>query len=408
MSRRLLIWATGILSGIILAGCTDDSYRGTVDIDLVIERDIPHEVRMTIGQPADIVDGTKGSGVIADVSGFQGKPFYVYAFNKDGLTTLNTVSAQDSIRCLVDGSLDNPESLMGREALWNPNTEYVEWASGDGPIYYPMGDGSGLIYNFFAYYLDDMTVEESDFRRTENSVTIDIEIDGSQDIMSSKAEPTADQLAAIKDEKERVYRKYCSYSYYTALHGLHPNFIFKHHLVKFDFKLVPGGEVTKNVNIEKIELVSKYKGAFTVADNNEVSGLGIQFYDEKTALELKEADGSDFITRTVTTLKNGVVVDGVVDDMGSLLVAPDVEYEMHITLSEDYEDNTQAHEPYPLVRKLTMGTEDARQFFSAGNEYLVTVTVYGRMDIELDIDVNKWDEGGDFTYDDQDKRPGEK
>ena len=399
MSRRLLIWATGILSGIMLAGCTDDSYRGTVDIDLVIERDIPHEVRMTIGQPADIVDGTKGSGVIADVSGFQGKPFYVYAFNKDGLTTLNTTSVQDSIRCLVDGSLDKPESLMGREALWNPNTEYVEWASGDGPIYYPMGDGSGLIYNFFAYYLDDMTVEESDFRRTENSVTIDIEIDGSQDIMSSKAEPTADQLAAIKDEKERVYRKYCSYSYYTALHGLHPNFVFKHHLVKFDFKLVPGGVsgATKNVNVEKIELVSKYKGAFTVADNNEVSGLGIQFYDDRKALELKEADGSDFIHRVITTFDGGSSVDGTIDDMGSLLVAPDVEYEMLITLSEEDEGNNVTHDPYPIVRSITMGTEEARQFFSAGNEYLITITVYGKMDVKVNTDILKWDEGGYYV-----------
>lgn len=405
MQRWSLIWVIVVLSGILLAGCADDSYRGVIDVDFSMDKDIPHEVRMTIGEPKDIVDlsqsSTKGSGVIADVNGFSGKEFYVYAFNKDGLTTLNTTSAQDSIRCLADGSLDDPESLMGRKAVWNPKTEYVEWESGDGPIYYPMGEGSGHIYNFFAYYLDDMEVDNSDFHRNDNSVVIDIEIDGSQDIMSSKAEPTEEQLAAIEDEKERVYRKYCSYSYYTASHGLHPNFVFKHHLVKLDFKLVPGGTpgMTKDVTVERIEVYSKHKGEFVVADNNEISSLGITFGEERTRLQLQEADGSEYVPRLISTYNQaGEVTEGVVDDLGSLLVAPDEEYYIYVVLGEIREDGLvlESKENEVLVYQ---GTKDKKIPFTPGNEYMITMTIYGQMEIEVSAQVGEWDTGGDFEYD---------
>lgn len=403
MNRRILISVFGVLVGFMLIGCTDDSYRGTIDVDLSVERDIPHEVRMTIGAPEDILDNAtpeaKGSGVIVDVNGFAGKEFYVYAFNKDGLTTLGTTSAQDSIMCLVDGSIDDPESLMGRKAVWNPVTEFVEWESGNDPIYYPMDESSGHIYNFFAYYLDDMEIDNSDFHRTDDSVVIDIEIDGSQDIMSSKAEPIEEQLSHITDHKEKVYMLYCSYGYYTATRGLHPNFVFGHHLVKLDFKLVPGGTPgqTKNVTVEKIEVVSKYKGAFTVADTKEKSGLSIDFKDEKIPLQLQETDGSEFIPRLITTYRDGAVVDGSIDDLGSLLVAPDYEYELHITMSEKDEEHDQTHESYPLIRKLTYDTADGQNFFNAGGEFLVTLTIYGKMDVRISIEALDWNDGGYYV-----------
>ena len=407
MKRRNLIWTLGALTGFMLIGCTDDSYRGTIDVELTVEKDIPHEVRMTIGAPEDIVDKSeeengpdaKGSGVIVDVNGFSGKDFYVYAFNKDGLTTLAATNARDSIMCLIDGTVDDPESLMGRKAVWNPETEFVEWESGDGPIYYPMGEGAGHIYNFFAYYLDDMEVENSDFHRTDDEIQIDIDIDGSQDIMSSKAAPTEEQLMHIKDHKELVYMLYSSYGYYTATRGLHPNFIFGHHLVKLDFKLVPGGTPgsTKNVTVEKIEVVSKHKGRFTVADTKTESTLRIDFEEDMKELQLKESDGSEFIPRLVTTYQDGAVVDGVVDDMGSLLVAPDDEYTLLITLSETDENDSQIHDPYPLVRSLTYVTSEGQKSFEAGDEFLVTLTIYGKMDVRVSTDMLNWNEGGFYA-----------
>lgn len=416
MNIRNIISVIVILLGFILVGCTDDSYRGTIDVDMSVIRDIPHEVRMTIGAPEDDVIleesalGTRGSGVIGDLSGFSGKEFYVYAFNQDGYTSLQTVSAQDSIRCLIDGSRDDPESLMGRKALWNPKTEYVEWESGDDQIYYPMGEGAGHIYNFFAYYLDDMEVDNDDFHRMDHAVQIDIEIDGSQDIMSSRAEPTEKQLSQIKDIKDSLYIQHCAYGYYTASRGLHPNFVFTHHLVKLDFKLVPGGTpgMTKDVTVERIEIVSKHKGTFTVADTKKQSGLGISFEDDKTRLQLKEADGSEYRPRLISTYNQvGTVTDGIVDDLGSLLVAPDNDYYIYVVLGETREDGVVLESKENEVH-VYQGAKDAMIPFTAGNEYLITMTIYGQMDIKVSTQIGKWDTGGDYEYDYDDvMRPGQ-
>lgn len=410
MKKSTLIFILGLLVGVMLTGCVDDSYRGLVDVDFSVDNDVPHEVYMTLGEPGDITNGvsiTKGTGEIGSVEGFTGKTFHIFAFNQDDLTSLATTAVQDTMRCLVDGSLDDPESLMGREAKWNPETEFIEWASGARPIYYPMGEGSGHIYDFFAYYVDDMELTNEDFHRNERSVEIDIEIDGSQDLMSSKAAPTEEQLAKIEDEKERVYRQYCSYSYYTASRTipLHPNFIFKHHLVKLTFKIVPGGTpgMTKDVTVEQIEVESKYKGRFTVADKSNPSNVGVKFNKERTLLQLSEMDGSEFVPRVVSTYKDGNIDSGIINDMGCLLVAPDEEYRLVITMSESRNGTPiSAGEKSEVIIYNTDSEETS--LFEAGHEYLITLTVYGNMDVRVGTEMIEWGSGGDYDYD-QDSRP---
>lgn len=386
--------------------CVDDSYRGTVDVEEYSDTGMPHEVMITIGESEDIVapiaEATKGTGVIGGVSGFAGKDFYVYAFNKDDETDFSIPAAQDSIRCLVDGSLDSLSSVQGRKASYNPKTEYVEWTANDMPIYYPMGENEGHVFDFFAYYLDDMEVTNEQFHRNESNVTIDIEIDGSQDIMSSKAALTEKQKEAILEKAdfwETQTMIACSYSYYTAARGINPNFVFKHHLVKLDFKLVPGGTpgMTKNVKVEKIEVRSKYKAEFNVADKYDENNVGLTFEPDTTSLALTEVDGSEFRGREISTFKDGHVVDGVVDDLGSLLIAPDYHYDLIVTLSEIIEETGQILKSYKNSKPLYIGGEDAKQLFAAGSEYLITLTVYGVMDVKVDMELGEWDDGGHYV-----------
>lgn len=413
MKKSTLINVLGMFAGILLTGCVDDSYRGLVDVDVTVANDVPHEVYITLGEPNDITTGipiAKGSGGIGSVEDFIGKTFHIYAFNQDDFTSMETTAAQDTIRCLVDGSLDDPQSLMGREARWNPETEFVEWASGARPIYYPIGEGSGHIYDFFAYYVDDMEITNEDFHRTERSVVIDVEIDGSQDLMSSKAAPTAEQLAKIEDEKERIYRQYCSYSYYTASRTipLHPNFIFKHHLVKLTFKIVPGDTpgMTKDVRVEELAVESRYKGKFTVADKSNPTSVGVRFSNEQKVLYLAENDGSEFVPRIVSTFSNGYVEEGVIKDMGCLLVAPAEAYKMFVTLSESRGGIPISGSKTSEITIYNTSDEETSEF-KPGHEYLITLTVYGEMDITVGAELVDWGAGGDYIFDDQDKRPGQ-
>ena len=391
------------------AGCLDDSYTGTVFVEEYVEEGALHEIRMTIGG----AEQTRGSGVIGDVSSFAGKDFYVYAFNRDTKTDYATVSATDSLRCLVDGSYDDPESLMGRRAYWNPATEVVEWGVGESPIYYPMGENEGHDFDFFAYYLDNIEPADEDIIRSNDDIKINIEIDGSQDLMSAKAKPTKAQLEDILDKQGEVamllQREHC-YSYYTASHNLNPNFDFIHHLVKLDFKLVPGGTpgMTKDVTVEKIEIRTKHKATFTVADKYDDNRLGLKFQEDTTRLALKERDGSEYQPRLISTVnKVGAVTDGIVDDLGSLLVAPDVEYYLYIVLGE-VQENGLVLESKENEKVIYQGTEEDKIEFTAGNEYLITLTIYGQMDVRVNAEIGKWEEGGDYEYDyDDTTRPNQ-
>lgn len=397
MKKRSFIYALGILLCYMQVGCLDDSYTGTVYVTETEEVGILHEVRMTIGETKELKSEreTKGSGIIGSVSDLAGKDFYVYAFNKESHTDYRTLNVEDSLRCLIDYTHDDPRSLMGKKAHWNPNTETVEWSFEDSPIYYPMGPNQGQDYDFFAYYLDNIVPENEDIERNETNIIINVEIDGSQDLMSAKAKPTAAQLEQIKDERERLYQKEHCYSYYTASHNLNPNFDFIHHLTKLDFKLVPGGTpgLTKDVIVKKIEVLSKCKAAFTVADKYDENKLGLEFGDEKKRMELKEPDGGDFIPRLIKTVdKIGQGEDGIIDDLGSLMVAPDEEYYLYIVLGEklgdiDIDDNENEIHVY-------QGLPNKKIMFSAGYEYVITLTIYGQMDIRVDADINIWDEGG--------------
>lgn len=391
------------------AGCLDDSYTGTVFVEEYVEEGALHEIRMTIGG----AEQTRGSGVIGDVSSFAGKDFYVYAFNRDTKTDYATVSATDSLRCLVDGSYDDPESLMGRRAYWNPATEVVEWGVGESPIYYPMGENEGHDFDFFAYYLDNIEPANEDIIRSNDDIKINIEIDGSQDLMSAKAKPTKAQLEDILDKQGEVamllQREHC-YSYYTASHNLNPNFDFIHHLVKLDFKLVPGGTpgMTKDVTVEKIEIRTKHKATFTVADKYDDNRLGLKFQEDTTRLALKERDGSEYRPRLISTVnKVGAVTDGIVDDLGSLLVAPDVEYYLYIVLGE-VQENGLVLESKENEKVIYQGSEEDKIEFTAGNEYLITLTIYGQMDVRVNAEIGKWEEGGDYEYDyDDTTRPNQ-
>lgn len=166
--------------------------------------------------------------------------------------------------------------------------------------------------------------------------------------------------------------------------------------------------MTKDVTVEKIEVLSKTKAEFTVADKYDENRLGLVFKDEKSRLQLKEHDGSEYIPRLITTYDQvGGITDGIVNDLGSLLVAPDDEYYIYITLGEIQGDiilESKENEVHIFYGK----DEENKIPFTAGSEYLITMTIYGQMDVRVSTQIGEWDAGGDYEYDYDDvMRPGQ-
>lgn len=198
--------------------------------------------------------------------------------------------------------------------------------------------------------------------------------------------------------------QYYCYSYYSALEDIQPEFYFKHHLVKLDFKMKPGltPGVQKKVTVNKIEVRSKNKAKFIVADKSNPTNLGLEFGDDYGRLLLAEADGSPFRDDyVITTVADA---DAMVTPMsigGSLFVAPGTRYELYVTLSEERDDGTEMGTHENTV-KLYQGNADDPKPFEAGNQYTITMNVYGEMEVRVSAELGEWEENGDFEYDPDD------
>lgn len=391
-----------------LAGCADNSYRGFYDVDDT-DSIMPIAVRIMIGSSDDITGAgpaerpqAKGAGVVDEASQLSGRDIYVYAFNSEMNTSMSVTSAEDENRCLIDGSLDRPGTLAGKRARLSDISNVIEWQDDDGQIFWPDGNRSRQIYSLFAYYVDDIPLTEENFIRMDDAVAVEVEIDGNQDLMSSKAEMTNEQKALFKDDKELADMMYYCYSYYAAQNGINPVIVFKHHLVKLDFAIQPGCTIghSSRVTVKSLEIMSRHKALFTVADKANPSNVGLQFADSYKAMPLEEEGGGPLAgDYTVVTYpsRDQAPVNARMRLGGSLIVAPDSEYTAYITLSETREDGSVIAD---RVTELVLATGKG---FEAGNRYNATLTICGAGDIEMSVHLKEWYEGGDIFVDDEEK-----
>ena len=400
--KKGCIW---VMAVILAVGCVDRSYGGMEDEEIFDDMTEPIPVKIHIGAAETIVP--KGSGVIGDVTEWKGEKFFVYAFGNDMLATYDVTSKADGSRCLIDGSKDVPGTLAGKQAYMMETSNVVAWSGPDERVYYPFGSESGIVYDFFAYYLDDIQVQEMDITRLQEKIMIRVEIDGSQDLMSSKARVLADQLAGFDDEQERLYMENYCYSYYAARKGIDPVFVFKHHLTKLDFMVTPAYNANgkRTVTVDRIEVKSKYRAQFTVADRGSSDNLGLLFDDDDYArLALKDVgpdgqmlDGLEEGRYAITTLDASQDRGTPISVGTSLLLAPDEEYTGYAYLTETYPDGN-VHE-YPEPLELVLRNPGG---FLPGNGYTVNISVYGATRVEVDIMLAPWNDGGKIEVDDED------
>lgn len=411
--RKCLYIFIMMLSGAFLSGCTDSSYRGQYDLYHAGHSSSKIPVWIKIGETADLTSRTltRGSGVIDNAEGLTDNDFHIYAFSKDQKTSYKTSSLQDELNTLLDASIDDPTSLAGRSATWNKMYERVVWKDGK-DVYWPISQAVDHRYDFFAYYVDDMHLTAGSYHRTDDEVNIDIEIDGMQDLMSAKAEPSDVRLDAMfMDEMDKaLYKHYYCYSYKSAMVNLQPEFVFNHHLTKIRFKLMPGvtsGQVNQ-ITLHGINVESKYKGTFRVASKKQQQGMK---FDSKEVRKfaLKEEDGSQLDTTVIKTLKSANSDERGEDLGGYLLIAPSVNgYWIEMDMSEirDLEGPNEQHlSRMKYTTFIYRGLKESPDPFEPGNEYTVTLHVYGREDVRVNIEVEEWKPGGYIIPDTEDGPP---
>lgn len=376
-----------VLPCVFLHGCHDDSYRGRGELNTGVDDPIP--VLVAIGDPSGNI--SRGTGAIDDSGSLVGKQVFVYAFNRNMGTDYRTTSAQDNDMCLVDGSLDSPSGVFhGKSAEVGSTDAYVKWEKPEQALYWPSGSKYTYAYDFFAYYLDDIV--PSGVNRSEDCVSLDVRIDGSQDIMASNAILEASQLSGFTESEKLKIQSY-SYSYYTAQRNIVPVFKMSHELVKLNFDVKPGltmGE-SKELTVTSITVVSLDNAEFVVAHKNK-ERLGMHFSGSAEKLSLTEEKGQPLSPYVFVTRHDSSVPERKLRIGGSLLVAPDTRYTAYITISEKRNDGTAIE----AENKIDIIFDDG---FVAGSQYNIALTISGYLNVYTEVSLEKWGEGGEISLD---------
>ena len=226
----------------------------------------------TVGGVADIANGTDGYTAGAD-NIWAGQLINVYMFEK--VTDANqkltlakdgqNASLYENTAMYTPGSADNKIPDMGAEAFTNFGEAMIK----TGKIQYWPLNGN---YDFFGYHGDDAVtavnpVQDGDIV---TAYKADFTIDGSQDLMSTKAAPTTDDTALPGYEASKIY------SASMARKNIQPNLTFNHLLTRLTFNIKAGNDEAAGVKITGYKdgntdkTIAEYNDA--VATSQDVSG----------------------------------------------------------------------------------------------------------------------------------------
>lgn len=287
------------------------------------------------------------------------------------------------------------------------NTDFGEAIPVDNQYrYYPTNDKK---FDFWGYRLDG--ANQGNPVKTDDNITVDYVIDGSQDVMAGKAVPSAADITALGAGNEDRY--FCAYA---ARKGVQPNIEFQHLLTRLTFNVKAGKDLGGNLKVTAIKVLSKTTGKIYAAykDTNEDGKLE---WDLTTG---PEADGYDYVTlkqRPATVAAGAVEAADLVAlepvapvwdaatlsstpvPVGeALLVSPETDYKLIVDVQQDipvdYDGNT-ATKTYTIENGMLKGANlvGADKFFKAGHSYNVNITIWGLERIVVNATLEPWIDG---------------
>ena len=328
MHTRQLLFATLACSALAF-GCKDDSISSIEKPDMpdvpsgsVDDDDSQQAITLNIGAMGLTTSvGTRGAGTVGDIAGskdnvWHSEQLYIYAVNR---------YAQDLNSEFVDDEHQIPTFLKGGWLQQSPKFDKITPWGGD-PAIAPAGHTDGTIefkdsavvyryyplngaYNFMGYHLDDAKILSSGITADNSAIEINLELDGTQDIMLGKARLSAQDTVrfirslinsslldeadmsryydadnhkladGLTDEEKRVIEKELNerhYSSYSNRRDIMPKIDFHHQLSRITFQVVGGNEnaVVRLSNRPKIHFKSwtqkRYMPGEFLSYNNEL------------------------------------------------------------------------------------------------------------------------------------------
>lgn len=432
--NRALVWAALLTIGFTtIVGCSK-SYPGVhydeMDGSMIGSQEVFDSVPilLTFNAP-ELTFATRGLGPID-----QNNPrwikdqvtFYVYAFQAPNYAAPNAsridyrvTHAQDGNMCLVDGTDDVPVNTVGHgKAVILSSTGdnasldgSLGWKATDYPSFYN-NEHQDYKYHFFAYNIDDARLLTNTVQRTKDSITLELEVDGTQDLIYSVARPTytRDELEHMSGEDfKSIFEKGIDNYVYSTMLGhrnIHPNFQMKHSMVRFNFNMKQGDNAAENIYIEDVILYATHRGRFTVA-HQDTTRLGFTPMGDTVAYHLPErVETGDEKRPYELTPVIGPEAEGFVNQYSfaftdedripvgaDILLPPQLDYKLQIKCKqvEKLEDGKEGREFFfSPVYTLSSPTKAQGETFKPGCLYTVNITVYGLYQIVLQASGMQW------------------
>lgn len=439
MINHKLTYLLPIALTIIMAACTE-TYPGiTEDMsgDDVVEREGMNDTIMANEEfklVSVAISDPSYSTITADTSatrGFGGfdlsRPeeqrrqmwdnarFYLYAFRDTTLIDFSKTRKNDSVACL----LDNEPTWMA-----DPNgniLSYVIDEEHDGHRWWN-NKLSEVPYRFWGYFTDDVNITHRE--RTSHHISMDFEIDGSQDILSGTAELTKNQHEKVSQDPvlQSLYEQYASretpwqnlFSTTSARHDILPIIKLRHNLPRFKFQIYPGNEDSDGMVIDNLQVYACTQGRLVVAanDNND---LGCTF-DKSSAkwLDLHDKDNSPTLLpdtyinhwkaeysnmrlydRDFIDLGEGIMVPAA-DSLRIKLVArqPKLDDETGEPVLNEETGEPEYIDPFAEMNISNVVTLRYQAGFKPGYQYTIRVALYGDKPYSMNAILSGWEERG--------------
>lgn len=248
----------------LLASCSNDVESGFSGVDNPEGREV-----IKVGVNAVPQKQTRGTGTVGGVSILEdgkeinnvwhGQDIYVMMFDQNTLKYATEPDAPDAkIYYNVLFKAPGDDGDMQHNFFVSDAVQSGLADAADHAIkYYPQAGN----FDFWGYRVDDAAADAQgapiaapDVTGSEQTIadaedpakfypayyTVNFKIDGSQDLMTAKAEPTTEDITKLDGEDN----KYRAYSAYAARRGVQPNLKFKHLLSRFEFGVMAGNAHT--------------------------------------------------------------------------------------------------------------------------------------------------------------------
>ena len=399
MKKLFLMGAVASLG--LLASCSSDDDLSTGGKNDLQQIKIGMGVQATVGT-------TKGTGTVGSVgeenNKWAGQAINIYMFNKGTLDVAQFEGAD----------------IYNNAAFYAPTAASTGLATAaDHSVkYYP----TQAAFDFWGYRLDDAIQGEPAVSEDGQKQEVGFELDGSQDIMVGKANPTEEDLTKCADEAK-------IYSAYAARRGVQPDIVFKHLLSRLVFSITGGNkdacDDTYGVKVTGIKVKSKYTGKLIVAytPDAEVTNELVPTEDVKDLVLMQRAtDDTNGNNNLVTLEAKNPQWDTEADkakktNIGeAILAVPADNYELTIELSQKVKTQEAYDEPKPEGGSNHHDAEyDFKKFsykdvikltddvFKAGYSYNVNITVFGLSEIKINTTLTPWVDGGNIDMNPEDE-----